>query len=169
MSSVYHPHNHDECIKEALQKASAICQNNGTRLTPLRKTVLELVWQSHQPVGAYDILAQLGKQESRPAQPPTVYRALDFLLEQGLIHRLSSLNAFIGCPHPGEHHLSSFLICNQCRTTQEVDHAAINDAIQSCASEQGFIVSGSSIELTGLCCNCAASSNGAATDMSKQP
>ena len=156
MSSVYHPHNHDECIEEALLKASAICQTNGVRLTPLRKTVLELVWQSHQPVGAYDVLAQLAKLESRPAQPPTVYRALDFLLEQGLIHRLSSLNAFIGCPHPGERHHGSFLICKQCRTTQEVDHAAINNAIQSCASEQGFIVSESSIELTGLCRNCAA-------------
>ena len=165
MSSVYHPHNHDKCIEEALQTASDICQNNGVRLTPLRKTVLKLVWQSHQPVGAYDVLAQLAKLEARPAQPPTVYRALDFLLEQGLIHRLSSLNAFIGCPHPGESHHGSFLICKQCRTTQEVDHAAINNAIQSCASEQGFIVSESSIELTGLCRHCVTSADTPDTDM----
>ncbi|MCW7555304.1 transcriptional repressor [Endozoicomonas gorgoniicola] len=165
MSSVYHPHNHDECIEEALQTASDICQSNGVRLTPLRKTVLKLVWQSHQPVGAYEVLAQLAKLESRSAQPPTVYRALDFLLEQGLIHRLSSLNAFIGCPHPGESHHGSFLICKQCRTTQEVDHAAINNAIQSCASEQGFIVSESSIELTGLCRHCVTSADTPDTDM----
>ena len=167
MSNAYHPHNHDQCIEEALQTASAICQNNGVRLTPLRKTVLELVWQSHQPVGAYDVLAQLAKLESRPAQPPTVYRALDFLLEQGLIHRLSSLNAFIGCPHPGESHHGSFLICKQCRTTQEVDYAAINNAIQSCASEQGFIVSESSIELTGLCRHCVTSGDTPDTDMNE--
>lgn len=156
MSTAYHPHNHDDCIDDALQNASIICQNNGVRLTPLRKTVLELVWQSHQPIGAYDILAKLAELKSSPAQPPTVYRALDFLLEQGLIHRLSSINAFIGCPHPGEQHLGSFLICKECKTTQEVDHSAINNAIQSCASEQNFIVLESSIELTGLCRNCRA-------------
>lgn len=154
MSTAYQPHNHKDCIADALQNASIICQNNGVRLTPLRKTVLELVWQSHQPVGAYDILAKLAERESRPTQPPTVYRALDFLLEQGLVHRLSSLNAFIGCPHPEERHHGSFFICKACRTTQEVDHAGINKAIQSCASEQDFIVSESSIELTGLCRNC---------------
>ena len=168
MSSVYHPHNHEKCIEEALQTASEICLNNGVRLTPLRKTVLELVWQSHEPVGAYEVLNQLAKLESRPAQPPTVYRALDFLLEQGLIHRLSSLNAFIGCLHPGERHLGSFLICKACRTTQEVDHAAINNAIHSCASEQGFIVSESSIELTGLCRNCANNAGTSDADMNEQ-
>ena len=159
MSSVYHPHDHSHCIDDALQKASAICQANGVRLTPLRKTVLELVWQSHQPVGAYEVLNQLAKLESRPAQPPTVYRALDFLLEQGLIHRLSSLNAYIGCPHPGERHHGSFLICKQCRTTQELDHVAINNAIQSCAEEQQFMLTDSAIELTGLCRNCTGSAS----------
>ena len=155
MSSVYQPHDHNHCIDDALKKADDICQANGVRLTPLRRTVLELVWQSHQPVGAYDILNQLAKLESRPAQPPTVYRALDFLLEQGLIHRLSSLNAFIGCPHPGKRHYGSFLICKQCRTTQELDHTAINNAIQSCATEQQFLLTDSAIELTGLCRYCA--------------
>ena len=157
MNSVHQNHNHDKCIEAALVKATDICQKNKVRLTPLRKSVLELVWQSHRPVGAYDILAQLAKQESRPAQPPTVYRALDFLLEQGLIHRLSSLNAFIGCQHPGEHHYGSFLICRECKTTQEVDHAGINKAIQACASEHGFVLSDSAIELTGLCRYCSSS------------
>ncbi|MGI9275853.1 MAG: Fur family transcriptional regulator [Endozoicomonas sp.] len=154
MTTVYQPHDHGHCIADALSEARAICLKNGARLTPLREKVLELVWQSHQPVGAYDVLAELAKQEERPAQPPTVYRALDFLLEQGLIHRLSSLNAYIGCPHPGKHHPSCFLICGKCRTTLEVEHKAMNQSIQFCASEQGFIVSDTAIELTGLCPNC---------------
>lgn len=154
MTTVYQPHNHEHCITEALKGARDICQRKGSRLTPLREKVLELVWQSHKPVGAYEILAELARQEERPAQPPTVYRALDFLLEQGLIHRLSSLNAFIGCPHPGKTHNSCFLICERCRTTLEIDHQAINQSILSCASDQGFKVSDTSIELTGLCQNC---------------
>ncbi|WP_252177694.1 Fur family transcriptional regulator [Endozoicomonas sp. 4G] len=154
MTSVHQPHDHHHCILEALQEARTLCQQRGVRLTHLREKVLELVWQSHQPVGAYDILAELAKQEERVAQPPTVYRALDFLMEQGLIHRLSSLNAFIGCPHPGTKHNSCFLICQNCRVTEEIDHQAINQSIASCASEQGFKITDAAIELTGLCSNC---------------
>jgi Fur family zinc uptake transcriptional regulator len=120
MTTAYQPHDHDHghghCIASALAEARGLCQEKGVRLTPLRDKVLELVWQSHQPVGAYEVLAELGRQEDCPAQPPTVYRFLDFLLEQGLIHRLSSMNAYIGYPHPGEHHHSCFLICEGCRT-----------------------------------------------------
>ena len=100
MTSVYQPHDHKHCIKGALEEARALCAQKGVRLTALRETVLELIWQSHRPVGAYEILAELTRIQDKSAQPPTVYRALDFLLEHGLIHRLSSLNAFIGCPHP---------------------------------------------------------------------
>ncbi|WP_422136134.1 Fur family transcriptional regulator [Endozoicomonas sp. ALD040] len=154
MISVHQHHDHHVCISEALQEARILCQQRGVRLTHLREKVLELVWQSHQPVGAYEILAQLTKQEERVAQPPTVYRALDFLLEQGLVHRLSSLNAFIGCPHPGIKHNSCFLICEKCRVTQEIDHQAINQSISSCASDQGFKIVDTAIELTGLCSSC---------------
>ena len=154
MTSVYQPHDHNHCIEDALNEARSLCQKNSARLTHLREKVLELVWQSHSPIGAYDILAELGRQEERPAQPPTVYRALDFLLEQGLIHRLSSLNAYIGCPHPGKKHNSCFLICGQCRVTLEIDHQEINHSILACASDQGFQISDTAIELTGLCPNC---------------
>jgi Fur family zinc uptake transcriptional regulator len=78
-----------------------LCAQKGLRLTALRRRVLELVWQSHKPLGAYDILAVLSEQDGRRAAPPTVYRALDFLLENGLVHRISSLNAFVGCDAPG--------------------------------------------------------------------
>ena len=155
MTNAYQPHNHRHCIKEALQEARSLCKDKGARLTPLREKVLELVWQSHSPVGAYDILAELGRIEERSAQPPTVYRALDFLMEHGLIHRLSSLNAFIGCTHPGERHSNCFLICQKCRVAQEIDYPAIDNSIRDCADSEGFQINDSSIELMGLCPNCA--------------
>ncbi len=158
LDNAYTPHNHSHCIAEALKKAHDLCQQKGARLTPLRETVLKLVWQSHQPIGAYDILAALTKQESRPAQPPTVYRALEFLQEQGLVHRLSSINAYVGCTNPRAHanqvHKSGFLICKQCCITIEVEDPVINKVLQRCAKEHGFSLLDASIELTGLCCNC---------------
>jgi len=85
------PHDHDHCVSHALAEADSLCARQGVRLTALRKRVLELVWQSHRPLGAYDILAVLSEQDGRRAAPPTVYRALDFLLENGLVHRIASL------------------------------------------------------------------------------
>ncbi|MRI33332.1 Fur family transcriptional regulator [Endozoicomonas sp. OPT23] len=154
MTNPYHPHNHRHCIEDALQEARSLCKDKGARLTPLREKVLELVWQSHSPIGAYDILAELGRLEERSAQPPTVYRALDFLMEHGLIHRLSSLNAFIGCSHPSEQHNSCFLICEKCHVAQEIEHPSIDASLKDCAQSQGFKIIDSSIELTGLCPNC---------------
>ena len=154
MTSAYHPHNHRHCIEGALKEARSLCQSKSARLTPLREKVLELVWQSHSPIGAYDLLAELGRLEERAAQPPTVYRALDFLMEHGLIHRLSSLNAFIGCTHPGEKHSNCFLICENCRVAQEIDSPDVNDSIQNSARQEGFQITDSSVELTGLCPNC---------------
>src|SRR5262249_31814588 len=87
------PHDHQACVAEALDKAALLCDRRGARLTELRLRVLELVWRSHAPVGAYEVLGLLQQRGGKRAAPPTVYRALDFLLEHGLIHRLESLNA----------------------------------------------------------------------------
>lgn len=156
--SAYQPHDHAHCISDALSEAQSLCRTRGVKLTPIREKVLELVWQNHQPIGAYDILNILTKQEGRPAQPPTVYRALDFLQEQGLVHRIASINAFIGCPHPEGHpennHNGCFLICENCRTTVEIDQPEIHQAIQACAESHQFSIKESAIELTGLCPNC---------------
>jgi Fur family zinc uptake transcriptional regulator len=109
----------------------------GLRLTALRRRVLELVWQSHKPLGAYDILAVLSEQDGRRAAPPTVYRALDFLLENGLVHRISSLNAFIGCNHPEHAHQGQFLICRECHAAIELEQKSISDAIIASAQMSG--------------------------------
>ena len=101
-------------------RADALCARQGVRLTELRRRVLELVWQSHKPLGAYDILAVLSETDGRRA-PPTVYRALDFLQENGLVHRIASLNAFVGCNNPEHSHQGQFLICRTCHTAIELE------------------------------------------------
>lgn len=146
-------HDHDHCVATALSAAETVCATAGERLTPIRKRVLELVWGSHRPIGAYAILDRL-KDDGRSAAPPTVYRALDFLLERGLIHRIESLNAFVGCAHPGEFHLVQFLICRTCGMTAELDDRRLGDAIGRSAAEQGFAIQSRVVELSGVCHSC---------------
>jgi Fur family transcriptional regulator, zinc uptake regulator len=146
-------HNHAQCVSAALAAAAALCEREGHRLTPLRARVLELVWSSHQPIGAYAILDQL-KGDGRSAAPPTVYRALEFLLERGLVHRIESLNAFVGCPEPGGNHSVQFLICRKCGTAAEFDDRRVIDAVGKSAAERGFTLENRIIELSGLCMHC---------------
>ncbi|NQD81506.1 transcriptional repressor, partial [Pseudomonas sp. CrR14] len=145
------------CVSHALAEAETICARQGLRLTALRKRVLELVWQSHKPLGAYDILGVLSEQDGRRAAPPTVYRALDFLLENGLVHRIASLNAFVGCSHPAHAHHSQFLICRNCNAAVELEQTAISDAIVRGAKDVGFTVESQTVEIVGLCAGCQGS------------
>ena len=94
-------HKHQECLQSAIAAAKTHCDAAGIRLTPIRQRVLELVWQNHEPVKAYDILDKL-KQAKSSSAPPTVYRALDFLQDEGLVHKIESLNAYVGCGNPKE-------------------------------------------------------------------
>ncbi|MCQ4270470.1 zinc uptake transcriptional repressor Zur [Pseudomonas kuykendallii] len=148
------PHDHSHCVHTALADAEALCERQGARLTALRKRVLELVWQSHKPLGAYDILGVLSETDGRRAAPPTVYRALDFLLENGLVHRIASLNAFVGCNHPGDVHQGQFLICRSCHTAIELQQPAIGAAISAAAEGVGFSAEGQTVEVVGLCASC---------------
>lgn len=148
------PHDHSHCVSQALAEAESICTRQGLRLTTLRKRVLELVWASHKPLGAYDILGVLSDEDGRRAAPPTVYRALDFLLENGLVHRISSLNAFVGCSHPEHAHQGQFLICRGCHAAIELEQATISDAIISSAAGVGFAVESQTVEVVGLCAGC---------------
>jgi Fur family transcriptional regulator, zinc uptake regulator len=148
------PHDHTRCITDALDLAETVCAKRGARLTPLRRRVLELVWNSHRPVGAYAILDDL-RDGDKAAAPPTVYRALDFLMEQGLIHRIESLNAFVGCDHPEDRHVSQFLICTLCSAAVEIDDRGIANAVKKSAADAGFTVSRFTVELQGTCPACA--------------
>jgi len=146
-------HDHDSCVTDALAKAETLCRERGLRFTKLRQQVLRLVWDSHRPVGAYDILDSL-KQNGQKAAPPTVYRALGFLIEADLVHRLNSLNAFVGCPDPRSSHRGQFLICRSCHTVTELDDADIVSVIQDKAADLGFSAVHQMLEIQGLCQGC---------------
>lgn len=146
-------HDHARCIDVALDRAAALCSRRGARLTSLRRRVLELVWQGHSAVKAYELLAELD-QGGSAAKPPTVYRALDFLIAHGLVHRLESLNAFVGCPRPEAPHDGQFLICNACGTVSEFAAPAIQTAIAGQAADLDFAVGQQTIEVRGICRSC---------------
>lgn len=148
-----HPDEHHQCIDQALERAIQLCRDRGVRLTEIRRRVLELIWQSHKPRGAYDLLEELSK-EGHNSAPPTVYRALDFLLEQGLIHRIASLNAFIGCNQPDEYHRSGFLICRQCGHTLELNLDSLGQAVHQEADRCQFEINHLLVEASGLCAAC---------------
>jgi Fur family zinc uptake transcriptional regulator len=147
--------------ERAMREAEQACLRRGAQLTPLRRQVLELVLQAEAPVGAYALLDRL--KASRPgAAPPTVYRALDFLLEHGLIHKVERLNAFIGCADAGHGHAHDhghphqFLICRVCGATAEIADHAVAHAIEAAARRAGFALAQATVEIEGTCARCAA-------------
>jgi len=146
-------HDHERCVESALAEAVALCAARGVRLTALRRRVLEIVWTSHRPLGAYPILEVL-RAEGRASAPPTVYRALDFLLENGLVHRLASLNAFVGCSEPGHDGSSQFLICEDCGTALELRDPALAAAIERASTGGGFHARRHTVEIAGRCPAC---------------
>jgi Fur family zinc uptake transcriptional regulator len=147
-----HHHRHDaRALVRAVQRA---CGERGLRLTPLRREVLELVTASRKPVKAYDLLDSLRDSHGNAA-PPTVYRALDFLLEQGFIHKLESINAFVSCPHPTETHQVPFLICDVCESAVEVCDEQVADLIVAQAHQLGFRPRAQTLEVHGVCKGCA--------------
>lgn len=158
--NVTHSHDHSACIEDAIARAEKICMDRGSRFTSLRRQILEMVWQGHTAVKAYDLLDQLAKQGGS-AKPPTVYRALDFLMDEGLVHKIESLNAYVGCIHPENTHISQFLICDKCETVQEMSSPALDQAVMGAANHANFAIDRQTLELHGLCAGCKASEQAA--------
>lgn len=150
--------NHDHCIDDALANAQQICQDNHVRLTAQREQVLRLIWQSHKPLGAYTLIEMLSEITGKAVAPPTVYRALEFLLGLGLIHRINSLNAYLGCTDPSahnkQHSVNYFLICERCHDTAEFIDTNIDQRVQEHAVDNGFIPQQQWLEVTGICQSC---------------
>jgi Fur family transcriptional regulator, zinc uptake regulator len=139
---------------EVLDRAETLCKRRGVRLTAQRRRVLAILCASTRPLGAYEILDAM-REGSRALAPPTVYRALDFLLEQGLVHRLESLHAFVGCNHPEHPHSSQFLICDSCGEVTEIEDEAIALSVGSAARVSGFRPQRRVVEVIGTCAGCA--------------
>lgn len=147
---------HRVSAEETLRHAEAVCAREGIRLTPQRRAVLAALAEAKRPLGAYDLIEAL-RGEGRGPAPMAIYRALDFLRENGFIHRLESLNAFIACPHlHGLGEKVIFLICDACHHVEEVAAAPLAEPLSAIASRHGFAAKRQVLELAGLCRHCAA-------------
>ena len=146
-------HDHDHCASDALTRAERVIAARGLRLTPVRRRTLQILLEAHRALGAYDVLTRLAA-EGYGNQPPVAYRALEFLTDQGLAHRIRRLNAFAACMHPGEPHAPAFLICRSCNTVAEAPAAPVLAALHSAAADTGFAIERSTIEALGLCPAC---------------
>jgi Fur family zinc uptake transcriptional regulator len=146
-------HDHDRCASTAVAHAEAQCAARGQRLTPIRRQVLDALLGSHKPLGAYEIIERIAG-ETRPA-PITVYRALDFLRDNGLVHRIESHNAFVACVHNhASDDLVVFLICERCGAVGEAPGAGVAEAIKASSRTAGFSPKSPLIEIAGICSHC---------------
>ena len=153
ISPFHGDHDHSHCQAKALENALEQCEKQGLKLTDLRQQVLEIIWDSHNPIGAYDVLQKLQESGRKPA-PPTAYRALDFLVSARLVHRIESLNAFVGCPSSDKVHQCQFYICKECGHIAEVSSTDVAKAISAGADELGFDSQQPVIEVHGVCREC---------------
>lgn len=149
-------HDHERCTADALAHAEALCAQRSQRLTPIRRQVLEVLLGSHKPLGAYEIMDRAAADGTRPA-PITIYRALDFLRDNGLVHRIESRNAFVACVHThAAGDLVVFLICERCGAVGEASSAEVAGTIKSAARAVGFTPKSPVIEVSGICTHCGA-------------
>jgi Fur family zinc uptake transcriptional regulator len=158
MSSPVFPapdHDHNRCSADALRHAEALCDQRGQKLTPTRRQILEVLLENHKPMGAYEIIDRSATKHGTRHAPITVYRALDFLIENGLAHRIESRNAYIACGHRHDAgDLVVFLICERCGEVGEAPSQAVADSLKAATRAAGFSPKAPVIEITGICGNC---------------
>ena len=148
-------HDHSHCCGAMLAQAEALADTNGARLTPVRRRVLAILSEAHRAMGAYEVLERLAE-DGYGKQPPVAYRALDFLVEQGLANRIQRLNAYAACLSAERDHAPVFLICRGCEQVAEADATALRGALQDLAAGSEFIPERITVELLGLCARCRA-------------
>lgn len=141
-------------VQSFVAEAERHCMTRGCKMTALRRQVLELVLRHDGVVKAYQVLADLQQERGGQAAPPTVYRALDFLVEQGLLHRVEALNGYIVCDHFGCEHDSLFLVCRDCGAICELDAASSLSSLASATAKVGFELQAQNLVLTGTCQRC---------------
>ncbi|MEM7187993.1 MAG: transcriptional repressor [Pseudomonadota bacterium] len=149
----FEAHDHGGCVSRVSDAVEEACREQGLRLTPIRRSVLEILLEEHKALGAYDVLTRLAD-AGRPAHPPVAYRALDFLVANGFAHKIERLNAFVACLHPDGGHCPAFLICRECRVVAEADVPLGEGTLGRAAEGLGFRLEGAVIEAEGLCPAC---------------
>lgn len=149
-------HDHERCTSTAIAYAEEQCAARAQRLTPMRRQVLEALLASHSPLGAYEIIERVAATHERPA-PISVYRALEFLRSNGLVHRIETRNAFVACGHNHDGaDLVVFLICERCGAVGEAPGGAVADALKASSRMAGFLPKNPLIEIVGVCSHCRA-------------
>ncbi len=148
-------HDHSSCVSDGLVAAEAVCAEGGLRFTPVRRKVLEILLQEHRALGAYAILDRL-REAGFGSQPPIAYRALDFLVANGLAHKIERLNAFIACVHPSQSHTPAFMICRLCDVVAETQSSPARGALGDAARASGFKIERTVVEAEGVCPACLA-------------
>ncbi len=143
---------------ERVALAMSLCGARGVQLTTLRRQILELLWESGQPTGAYELIEVLKLRNSRPVGPPTVYRALEFLMSQGFVSKIESHNAYVPCAHPERRQDCLFFICGDCGASVELADPRIEQLLAKMAADLGYRVTRRVVEVEGTCASCAAAS-----------
>src|SRR5471032_2786350 len=147
-------HDHDRCAADAIEHAEKVCKQRSQKFTPIRRQVLQALLSSHRPLGAYEVIDELAKSMPQPA-PITVYRALDFLMENGLVHRIESRNAYLACSYDHDAAaMVAFLICEGCGSVGEIPAAPLAQSLSAAARATGFAPKLSVVEITGTCAHC---------------
>lgn len=159
ISTIHHDHDHGQCVADAVARVERCCAQKGLRLTPLRRAVMTMLAQSHVPLGAYEIVQRLagdgGAEGPKSVPPMSVYRVLDFLVAEGLAHRIESRNAYLACAHPHESgEVVVFLICERCGLTREVASHAVGRDLAWAARAAGFEPRQRVLEVAGTCALC---------------
>jgi Fur family zinc uptake transcriptional regulator len=147
-------HDHERCAAEAIAHAEQVCEGRAQKFTPTRRRVLQALLSSHRPLGAYEVIDELAGSMPRPA-PITVYRALEFLMQNGLVHRIESRNAYLACAHDHDAAaMVTFLICERCGSVGEIPASPAAQGLNDAARASGFAPRLSVVEIAGTCAHC---------------
>jgi len=142
-------------LNATISRVDEICRSNNLGFTDIRKQVFEIIIKNNKPIKAYQILDEIRNITNKPSHPPTVYRAIDFLIENGFVHKLNSINSFVGCFHPKTHEECYFLICKKCNLYQECCDDSLKDRISKTAVHNKFVISNTTLEIEGHCLDCS--------------
>ena len=142
-------------LNDTIHKVEQICKSNKLGLTQIRRQVFEIIIKNNKPIKAYEILDKISNINNKLSHPPTVYRAIDFLIENGFVHKLNSINSFVGCFHPKAPKECYFLICKKCNIYQECCDDSLKDRISKTAIHNNFVISNTTLEIEGHCLDCS--------------
>jgi len=146
-------HDHRRCKRSAMRAVVGLCEDRRIRLTPVRERTLEILLESHNALGAYEVLEKLAA-AGFGEKPPVVYRALGFLMDQGFVHKLEKLNAYVACVEPSVCSHPCLMVCKLCGRVAEQSVPGARKQLTAAANQLGFSTAAAVMELSGVCNQC---------------